>query len=151
MRKPDFVIDDERKELFIKKLKPIVNWRLISKGEKIFHKNTNKITMADTLDNVDIENGIVTYINDEGITYSYGLSGWYIYDYEAAYSVLEETRPKLYKFKDKLIIAENTKDLFNIIKNKTELIDANYTFFTEEQLENVELIEFIDGYEIELK
>lgn len=151
MRKPDFIIDGERVDLFISKLKPIKNWRLITKGDKIFHKNTKKITMVDTLDNVDIENGIITYINNEGVSYSYGLSGWYIYDYDIAYRVIEDTTPKLYKFKDKFIVAENIKDLFNIVKTKTELIDIDATFFTDEQLKIVELIEFIDGYEIELK
>lgn len=151
MRKPDFVVDSERKELFINKLNPIINWRKITKGQEIFHKNTNEITMVDVFDNVDIENGIVTYTNSEGAKYSYGLSGWYIYDHDVANKILEDTSPKLYKFKDIIIIAENINDLFKIIKDRTELVDTDATSFTAGQLELIENIEFIDGYQIELK
>lgn len=148
MRKPDFVLDTERRDLLITKLTQITDWSSISKGKEIFHKSTSKITMIDVLDSVDIENGILCYINHEGIKYNHGLDGWYIYDCNAVDEVYEYTTPKMYMYKERLFVANNVDDLFKLMKAEKNLIGKNAVAFTDKQKQNIQVIEFVTGYRV---
>ena len=105
MRKPIFVIEKEKKELFLQSLKPITNWNDVKRGELIFHESSNSIHNADKFIELAEELGIevVKYINSEGNIYTMSKSGWYYFDEDLENKVNEQFIPKLYKYESKVI------------------------------------------------
>lgn len=82
-------LNDLKKEIFLKKLKPIEDWNKVKCGQKIFHKTNTHISLYDTFCwlEYDVFMGefLICYMDIYTHTqYALSKKNWYYYDEDLA-------------------------------------------------------------------
>ncbi|MEE1255996.1 MAG: hypothetical protein UHN47_05740 [Lachnospiraceae bacterium] len=73
--------EDLKIKEYVKTLKPIEDFKILKKGQKMFHKYSNDVSFVDIFESYDAENDIVHFENHEGESWKgWGKGFWYFVD-----------------------------------------------------------------------
>lgn len=148
MRKPDFIIEIEKRDKFVERLIPITDWTKVKKGDLIFHDTTRSIHSPDTFIELTQRMGIdvVKYTNSQGKIHTISRSGWFFFDEDLENEIAELFTPKLYKCDTQLVVACTAEEAADRLK-----IDLKINLSHQEIINKIELIDELDDYEINLQ
>ncbi|MEG2289554.1 MAG: hypothetical protein RSC24_06265 [Clostridium sp.] len=138
-----YMLNTYKRHELEKRLKPVVCWEEIKKGELIWNSNSDSIYGFDIFEGLNpTDKNIIMYKNREGKMYDRDKSNWYFYDENISDYVEDKWSPKLWHIIG--VGSENAEDYaFMIACNELHLLSC----WNKKMNDNLTFPKFMDEYE----